>query len=149
MSRIASSDMLASLETTVSDYLVIGCIDIDTGEAPAFTVDDASISVDELPAGLRAGAALLAIDSNVDTTDLLPLLARLRDVHADHVVVFVDNDAASDLKNALVAMGFEARKSPSEDGLVFAWDPVLANRPREWNNSRNWANPENFSRYRW
>lgn len=148
MSRPAASRLLASLDTDVADFVAIGEIEIDTEVKPAWSANAGS-AVDDLPPGLKTGAALVALAMHADVDEVLPLLARLRDVHADKVVVHIGEALPAGLGGELVALGFEARKSPSEDGLVFAWDPVLANRPREWNNSRNWANPENFSRYRW
>lgn len=148
MPRPTASRLLASLETGVESFVAIGDIDIDTPSQPAWSASG-PMDVDGLPPELRAGAALVAVAPGGEADELLPLLARLRDVHAEKVVVHIGGVSPVELGGELVALGFEARKSPSEDGLIFAWDPALANRPREWNNSRHWANPENFSRYRW
>lgn len=119
----------------------------DCGSQPRIVASLDRAAADGLPADLRADIALVDAEAVQDDEELLPLLARLRDVNAQKVVVIVPRDHRS--LNELNALGFETRKSPSWDGLVFVWDPALADRPREWNNSKHWANPENFSRYRW
>lgn len=146
MNRPTVNSLLQDSET--SSFALLGDIENDTGQEPSLATTDAGFSVDALPADLRVDVALIAVTSRNDSEDTLPLIARLRDVHADRVIAWVDDDSTGACE-ALVAMGFEKRKSPSEDGLLFVWDPALANRPREWNNSQHWANPENFSRYRW
>ncbi len=146
MNRRTASSLLSGFES--SNFALLGDIENDTGQEPLLTAADAGLSVDELPADLRVGVALVAVSSESNSEDTLPLIARLRDVHADRVIAWVDNELTG-ARDALIAMGFEKRESPSEDGLLFVWDPALANRPREWNNSEHWANPENFSRYRW
>lgn len=147
MSRPGASELFKLLESTVSTVVCIGEFTCGPEANLVATLDPPSASAESLPADLRADVALVDAACIQDETELLPLLARLRDVHASQVIVIIPSAHPS--HNDLVALGFEARKSPSGDGLVFVWDPAVANRPREWNNSKHWANPENFSRYRW
>ncbi|MEM8817068.1 MAG: DUF6231 family protein, partial [Pseudomonadota bacterium] len=126
--------------------LVLGDIANDSGREPLFECRSPLPDVDSLPANLRADVALVCV---TETDDLpVALLARLRDVHAQQIVLHVaaGGKAAS---GDMLALGFEAAKSPPKDGLVYVWDAALADKPREWNNSRHWANPGNFDRYRW
>ncbi len=147
MQRQSASELLPLLESSASTVVCIGEFVCGQKTNVVATLDSSSASADSLPADLRADVALVDAACVQDETELLPLLARLRDVHASQVIVVIPTGHPS--RNDLIALGFEARKSPSGDGLVFVWDPALANRPREWNNSKHWANPENFSRYRW
>lgn len=139
--------LLALLEPAATSILLVGSFSGVSEVEPLHVVDTELAFDDGIPEELRVDAALVDAAPLGEHEDLLPLLARLRDVHAHRVVVVLPDETPR--SNELVALGFEARKSPSVDGLVFIWDPALANRPREWNNSRHWANPQNFSRYRW
>lgn len=147
MNRPTASELLPLLESTASTLICIGEFDCGPDARLVASVEPANATVDSLPEDIRAEVALVDALGIRDDDELLPLLARLRDVHARQVIVVLPSGHAS--RDDLVALGFEARKSPSGDGLIFVWDPALANRPREWNNARHWANPENFSRYRW
>jgi hypothetical protein len=145
--QVSAHQLLAASGHAARHVALLGPIENDTGVPARFTAPAASVSVAVLPADLKVDVALVAAGAG-DTLDaVVPLLARLRDVHAG-CVVFQDTAeiaAAGDM----LALGFEAKESPSTDGLLYVRDPAEAERPREWNNSRNWANPDNFSRYRW
>jgi uncharacterized protein DUF6231 len=52
----------------------------------------------------------------------------------------------------LLGLGFKREfQSPPEDDAVniFSYDIASYNKKRDWNNSRFWANPQNFEKYRW
>lgn len=128
-------------------FALLGPIENDTKVAARFTAPDTPLALDSLPPELRVEIALVAVHGGETLDAIVPVLARLRDVHADCVIV---HDAAQLATPAdMLALGFEMKRSPSIDGLVYVRDPAEAEQPREWNNSRNWANPANFSRYRW
>ncbi len=71
------------------------------------------------------------------------LLARLRDRHSGLVIVHdpVPVFAVSDY----LALGFES----DEQKDCYVFDAAAESRQRDWNNARDWANPENFDKYRW
>ena len=49
-------------------------------------------------------------------------------------------------------MSLSLHRRIREDGVwfsVYTYDIDSFNRQREWNSPENWANPENFRRYRW
>ena len=75
------------------------------------------------------------------------LLARLRDMHCQRVVLFLDDSAWS--REDLLALGYLPSESTESDGHCYIYDSATFNEPREWNNASKWANPENFDRYRW
>ena len=75
------------------------------------------------------------------------LLAQLRDLYAERVVVLDERQVFTAAE--LVALGFTRPEGPQDGRRVFMHDPDKFFEPREWNNSRNWANPENFKKYRW
>ena len=138
------STLLALLEPRGERLVVLGELDDDSGYTPLYTSPTVPDDPDRLPAELRADVALVIPSAG----DALPsaLLARLRDVHVAQIVLAGDHGMP---QADMLALGFETVQSPSVDGLVYVWDASLADKPREWNNARDWANPENFDRYRW
>jgi len=136
--------LLSLLESRGERLIVLGELDNDSGYTPLFTSTAVPEDPDSLPADLRADVALVALAAGKPLP--IALLARLRDVHVAQVVLAAGKELS---QGGMLAMGFEKAQSPSVDGLVYVWDAALADKPREWNNARDWANPENFDRYRW
>lgn len=76
------------------------------------------------------------------------LLGRLRDLHTRRLLVA--GEAARRFEpRRMLALGFERHPSPDADGGAYLYDRDSFNREREWNSPENWANPENFDKYRW
>ena len=71
------------------------------------------------------------------------LLARLRDRHAGTLIVH-DPERVFTTSDYL-ALGFEVDGLPA----CYVYDATAASRQRDWNTAENWANPENFDRFRW
>lgn len=128
-------------------YALFGRIGDDTGSMPALQYRQADMNPARLPADLRIDVALVRPENGDVLESIAALLARLRDVHAGRVVVLAD--AIQCEATFFASLGFERRESPSMGGSLFAWDPEVADQPRAWNNADSWANPENFSKYRW
>lgn len=148
MPKALASDLLERLGASAGTFALLGAIENDTAFAPVFQTPAATVEPEALPGSLRVDIALVRPHPGDRLSDITAILARLRDVHAGRVVICPDQMAKPDSAD-FIALGFEPRKSPSGDGLMYIWDPALADQPREWNDSRNWANPENFSKYRW
>ncbi len=100
---------------------------------------------DDLPPALKVDVAVVDARGSDDIHGVGALLARLRDVHAQRVVVLVDRIG----RNELLALRFEPTKRVFEGGQVFLSSAAVTDKRREWNNARNWAHPENFDRFRW
>lgn len=100
---------------------------------------------DDLPADLRVDVAVVDARDCDDVRRVGALLARLRDVHAQRVVVLVAGIA----RNDLLALRFEPTKHAFEGAEVFLSNAGITDKRRDWNNARHWAHPENFDRYRW
>lgn len=52
----------------------------------------------------------------------------------------------------LLGLGFkrEFQSTAEHDAVnIFSYDIASYNKKRDWNNSRFWANPQNFEKYRW
>lgn len=147
MRTASAHELLEATGHQAGELALLGPIENDTAVPVLFTAPTASVPLAALRADLRVDVALVAAGVEDALDAVVPLLARLRDVHAA-CVVFQDT-AKIAAPGDMLALGFEAKTSPSVDGLLYVRDPAEAERPREWNNSRNWANPDNFSRYRW
>ena len=147
MTPASAHQLLEAAGYAAGQLALLGPIENDTGVPVRFTAPTASVSLAALPPDLRVDVALVAAGAEDALDAVVPLLARLRDVHAGRVVFQDTAEIAA--PGDMLALGFEAKESPSVDGLLYVRDPAEAERPREWNNSRNWANPDNFSRYRW
>jgi len=141
---LRASTLLSLLEPRGERLIVLGEIDDDSGAAPLYASATVPEDPENLPGELRADVALVVLAAGDPPPSAL--LARLRDVHVAQIVLAADAGVS---QADMLAMGFEKVQSPSLDGLVYVWDAALADKPREWNNARDWANPENFDRYRW
>ncbi len=75
-----------------------------------------------------------------------PAISRLRDLGCRRVLILGHDPAWT--TNDLRALGFLPVDAYG-DRSAFLHDSDLLNQPREWNNSKHWANPENFDKYRW
>jgi hypothetical protein len=84
-------------------------------------------------------------------TDGMHLLSKLRDLTSTRVLLLLSCDSWT--SGELLALGFQERqhqaKRPSNDGRLYLFDPDDFHESRDWNNTANWANPENFNKFRW
>jgi hypothetical protein len=131
---------------------------------PALTLDD-----DTLPLTTRADVATvtgLAGEGRYDcalVADFLEhmsradghaVLARLRNLHAGRLLVFIDHAATREswTLDDFLALGFrqDAQLSDAARTLtLYSYDIATYNHTREWNNPRFWANPEMWGKYFW
>lgn len=75
------------------------------------------------------------------------VLGRLRDRHARRVLVEDLNASLS--ARELLALGFVGVTGDASSGTLYLHDPEDFFPKRDWNTAENWANPENFGKYRW
>jgi hypothetical protein len=120
-------------------------------ELPDFAGVDAYETVSgpsDLPRPLRAqlGIVVTPLDY-MPRTSAEQLLSRLRDVHCEKVLLVDTRPGWS--PDVLRSLGYLEVKRPSNAGRCYLFDPDMFNQPREWNTSTDWANPENFRKYRW
>ena len=76
----------------------------------------------------------------------VPAIARLRDIGCRRVLLLTGPELCCE--NELRGLGFLPVDALGPHA-AFVHDGDLLNQPREWNNSKHWANPENFDKYRW
>jgi hypothetical protein len=131
-----------------TSVLTIGMSEAESAAIGAANAYETVSGPGDLPQTLRAQLGIV-----VAPLDYMPrknaeqLLSRLRDVHCDKVLL-VDTGSAWN-PGTLRSLGYLEVKHPSIDGCCYMFDPDIFNQPREWNNSSDWANPENFRKYRW
>ncbi len=138
----------ADIDRTSAGVVLVSRSLTEANAPSGITVLDDVNTADDLATDLKADVvAVVGQLESMDQADARHLLARLRDVHARRVVVWLETDCWSNAD--LRALGYLNKKRPSGDGRLFVYDPDLFNEPREWNNASDWANPENFGKYRW
>jgi hypothetical protein len=144
------ASLLDNLGITVSNVslLTIGLTAADMPGIEAVHAYETLSGTEELPKDLRVqlGIVVARFDS-MSRTGTERLLARLRDVHCEKVLLLDTGSAwaPADLRS----LGYLEIKRPQVDGRCYLFDPDQFNQPREWNNPSDWANPENFRKYRW
>ncbi len=118
-------------------------------------------SVDEWNAGVkeadRFGCVLLiGLLEHLPKQDGLQILAALRDVHAREILVVLPIDTGDTLsqwqETDLLAMGMKQQGQFEEDGLchaIYSFSLKTYKPTPDWLNSRFWANPELFGKFRW
>ena len=83
--------------------------------------------------------------SRIPSDILVPLISRMRDIHARRTMVILTPESSINNED-LIALGFHAMKDHPE---VFYHDLLDYKQTPDWLNSHYWANPENWNRYRW
>ena len=131
-----------------TSLVTIGSADITVPQADVVMAYDALSGPDDLPKTLRAALGIV-----VSPLDFMArraaeqLLSRLRDIHCEKVVLI--DTSGGWTPEELRALGYLEVGQARADRRCYLFDPDAFNQPREWNNSSNWANPENFRKYRW
>ncbi len=93
----------------------------------------------------RYDLALLLPPADTPLADLHRLMAYSRDLLARRVLAFLPHQ--HDSSYSALAYTLQARHHPQESAWGF--DILSYKQVPDWLNSRYWANPENFDRYRW
>lgn len=102
---------------------------------------------------LTAELAILDAEVALPAETAIALVSRLRDVHAERVIVIAaeSRDAALS-RHTLVGLGFHRRAVSADDGVRRRWyefDMAHYKVTPDWLNARHWANPELWDKYRW
>ena len=113
------------------------------------------VSADDLPDALPASrrfSAGVVVDAlgSLSPEEGGRLLARLRDQLCDRVFVVSRADDTEWPTAKMLALTYTLRERSAEGTwLLYDHDIATYNPERDWNNPTDWANPENFNRYRW
>lgn len=86
-------------------------------------------------------------------------IACIRNLHSNSIYIFSITDKhdikgkkAMSINNQMLALGFNKTKSFEKENShiqCFSYNIQRYNKKRVWNNAKNWANPNNFNRFRW
>lgn len=104
----------------------------------------------ELP---YAELAIVDADMALASNGLSELIARLRDVFAQQVLVIAPTQSQLTFNHAgLIGLGFQRWASPSAERPERRWyrfDIRDYKTTPDWLNARHWANPQLWDKYRW
>jgi hypothetical protein len=124
------------------------------GDAPAVGTDVTTLPAEAAAAGLadagRFDFAVVAQLTEIHDADTARvILGRLKNLHTDRFLLLADPARSCLDRDALLSLAL-APLAHLEDGRV-AWlyDIDRYNPERDWNTPADWANPENFDRFRW
>jgi hypothetical protein len=134
--------------------MIVGSVeaDIDSAAFPNIALAGLLGSGAEIDSSTRArlGVVVNQLES-MSKKNGAHLLSRLRDLTCEKVLLIMRGDEWN--SKELLALGYQHleqdKKRSSIDGRLYLHDPSRFHESREWNNSSNWANPENFNKYRW
>lgn len=100
----------------------------------------------------RHDLAVTWIDADLSPAQALNLLSALRDLHARKLLAFVAMDQMQWKEYTMLALGLQRQARFEHNNQVFeAWsfDIKTYKAVPDWLNSRFWANPENWNKFRW
>ena len=134
--------------------LIVGTVDEDQGFLRNHDVIQIGRvgSATEISDEIRVDIAVVVDQVEcMSKNDGMHLLSKLRDLTSTRVLLLLSCDNWT--SGELLALGFqEIRrkvKCPSINERLYLFDPNDFHESREWNNTANWANPENFNKFRW
>lgn len=120
-------------------------------EAILLGSDGAESRLDDLPR-----AALAIVDGCAAFSSeaaAVQLVGRLRDLHADRVLVIADRGDDAHLgRHTLIGLGFQRwghSRDPDGRRRWYEFDMAHYKVTPDWLNARHWANPELWDKYRW
>jgi hypothetical protein len=119
---------------------------VPAGEAPCRI--DVRESTAPLPADRYGVAVLFRVEAGGRREEATHLLAALRDVYAGEVIVVPGPEGEGWEREELLGLGLR-RVSRPEEPAVYAFRLSDYKVTPEWLNSRFWAHPELFGKYRW
>jgi hypothetical protein len=151
MSRTAR-DLLAFLvgEHAPATLLLIG----DPPVAPESGAEVTQVAVaNALEALGSLGRFDLAIVSglveSLDAPAAEAVLGRLKNLHTDRFILLADPSRSCLGHDALLALALAPFEHLEDGRVAWRYDIDRYNPERRWNNPGDWANPENFERFRW
>ena len=113
--------------------------------------EDAESRLDDLP---RTALAIVDGAARFPSEPVaVQLVGRLRDLHADRVLVIAAHRHTGHLdRHALIGLGFQrwaSSQDPAGRRRWYEFDMAHYKTTPDWLNPRNWANPELWDKYRW
>jgi hypothetical protein len=91
---------------------------------------------------------------SLDSSSARQVIGQLRNTLNAQILALLSSSAPLDFAD-MIGLGFkreanELRPTHEKNRMtLYTYDITNYNKKREWNNSRFWANPENFDKFRW
>ncbi|WP_148862318.1 DUF6231 family protein [Marinobacter fonticola] len=126
----------------------VGRIWTDHADARLLDMTQDPLSVRERLTGVADLALVTGLLGTLSHEDARQFLGWLRNAGARRVAVSVAPEDDWSF-NEMIGLAFRRYSSLDDGTVVYAYDIETYNRPRDWNNSKYWANPENWGKYRW
>jgi hypothetical protein len=130
--------------------LVIGDPPVPATAAATLTrvaVEDAAA---ELSALGRFDLVIVAgLAESLDAPAAEGVLGRLKNLHTDRFLLLVDPLCSKLGHDALLVLALAHVEKLADGRIAWRYDIDLYNPERRWNNPEDWANPENFEKFRW
>ena len=149
---ISAQDCVASLLAGYAParLLVIG----DPPTAPETGAELTCIAVNETVAELATlgrfdFAVVTGLLEKLDGPTAESVLGRLKNLHTDKYLLLADPARACLGHDALLALALAPFEQLDDGRVAWRYDIDRYNPERPWNNPEDWANPQNFDRFRW
>ena len=94
-------------------------------------------------------AVVSGLVEQLDAPEAEAVLGRLKNLHTDRFVLLADPARAGLGHDALLALALAPYEQLADGRVAWLYDIDRYNPERPWNNPEDWANPENFERFRW
>lgn len=105
---------------------------------------DFALDMVKAPPKKRFDLAIVHLDQRVSSSKIPEFVGLLKNYWSDHIWVFSDK-SHNNFAEHYLAMGFRKEKTSDRTPyLRYSYNLDNYNRKRDWNNSRFWANPENW-----
>jgi len=148
-----AQDVLAGLAKAhrPRTLLVIGAAAVPPGmEEAALTRVSAAAAEDALAQLGRFDFAVASeVTEQLEAPAAAALLGRLKNLHTDRFLLLVDAPNACLDDEALLALALRPLAAAEDGRRAWLYDIDDYNPERPWNSPEDWANPQNFHRYRW
>jgi hypothetical protein len=94
-------------------------------------------------------AVVSGLLERLDAGEAESVLGRLKNLHTDRFVLLADPARSSLGHDALLALALAPFEHLDDGRVAWRYDIDRYNPERKWNNPEDWANPDNFKKYRW
>jgi hypothetical protein len=126
----------------------------DLGGVPAGAAETVSVPVEDVEKVLadagRFDFALVAdLAETHDASAARQVIGRLKNLHTDRFLLLVDPARSNLARDGLLELALAPLEQLADGRLAWLYDIDRYNPERPWNNPEDWANPQNFNRFRW
>jgi hypothetical protein len=149
---VSAADCIAKLlvEYAPDSVLVIGHavpMPVTDAEVTRLAATDAPEKLEEL--GRFDFAVVAGLLEELEAAAAEAVLGRLKNLHTSRFLLLADPARACLGHDALLALALAPFEHVADGRVAWRYDLDRYNPERRWNNPEDWANPQNFDRFRW